>query len=341
MAEDLKLKINPIPQCNHGYNLRAYYPKEWKTIREEQLKIYNYKCAICGDTEKKLHCHEDWEIDNKKHIQKLKGLKIICEYCHHCIHWGRLQMIDNTGKLIEAVSEHFLKINNCSREIFVKHKNDVLNTFYKNRRILYDLDLGEYEPPLITQINVNYKISLPRFKKHLKLNNVLEEFVNHPPFIKHFKKEIISMLVEAGKYGQGYRILYFFMFDNINHKLSKDFFKELFLACFHDEYGHIPRMYYFKQIGFSKFNTFFLTAIFPENSKESNNFISLIEKSYEYEFEFLTWLINHKTIISKLNIDDINNAYKLLLVGKNSVKKKEIATIKNSVLYSKYLLLNC
>ncbi|MFY9307610.1 MAG: hypothetical protein WAQ28_01040 [Bacteroidia bacterium] len=138
-----KLNIQLIPYKNWGKNFRNQYPKSWEKRREEQLRVSNYQCSICGDTKSELHCHEDWDIDHENLIQRLRGLKIVCEYCHHCIHWGRMMKIDTTGSLTERATKHFLKVNNCTKQVLINQYRREFDIFYKNINNDYVLDLGK------------------------------------------------------------------------------------------------------------------------------------------------------------------------------------------------------
>ncbi len=74
--------------------------KIWNKIRERELKRAGYKCEICGYSGRGLHCHEIWEYDDEKKIQKLVGYKILCERCHLAHHLG---FAAASGRLEEAV----------------------------------------------------------------------------------------------------------------------------------------------------------------------------------------------------------------------------------------------
>lgn len=141
----LKLRIQLIPYKNWRKNLRAECSKSiWEALRAEQLSKSNNKCSICGDNTTELHCHEVWDIDHEKLTQVLVGLQIVCEYCHHCIHWGRMRKIDKDGTLTEKTTKHFLKVNKCDKPTFIKHQNEQMALFNKNSEKEYKLDFGDY-----------------------------------------------------------------------------------------------------------------------------------------------------------------------------------------------------
>ena len=106
---------------------------------------YGYKCGICG-AEGRLNCHEIWEYDDKKHIQKLSGFVALCDMCHHVKHIGLAGILASKGKLdYEKVVEHFMKVNNCDRDAFEKHREKAFEHWRKRSSHEWQVDLGEYE----------------------------------------------------------------------------------------------------------------------------------------------------------------------------------------------------
>ncbi|RLI74131.1 HNH endonuclease [Archaeoglobales archaeon] len=72
----------------------------WNKIRRRELWRAGYKCEICGYRGKDLHCHEIWEYDDDRKVQKLVGYKILCERCHLAHHLGFATV---SGRLEETV----------------------------------------------------------------------------------------------------------------------------------------------------------------------------------------------------------------------------------------------
>ena len=139
----LKLTIELVPASSWGNNLRSVLkPHMWKTIREEVYKKYNGKCAICK-AKGKLHAHEVWEYDDDNHIQNLVGIIALCKLCHAIKHFGHTELEDAKGKIDkEKVIRHFMKVNSCSREDFMKHKIEVQKEFEKRSRHDWQLNIN-------------------------------------------------------------------------------------------------------------------------------------------------------------------------------------------------------
>lgn len=144
-SKELRLKIELVPSTSWYNNLRKYITKEdWDKIRKTAYANYGYRCGICG-AEARLNCHEIWEYDDKKHIQKLKGFIALCDMCHHVKHMGLARIFASKGKLdYEKVIEHFMKVNKCDRIIFERHKEKAFVQREKRSSHEWQVDLGEY-----------------------------------------------------------------------------------------------------------------------------------------------------------------------------------------------------
>jgi len=115
--KNLKLKIKMIPY-NCQDNLRTILSqKKWDIIRKATYRRARGKCEICGTTKRILHAHEDWKWDKSTGYQILKNVKCVCDLCHSVIHY---KFTESSGKGKEA-RKHFMKINNCSAEVFKEH----------------------------------------------------------------------------------------------------------------------------------------------------------------------------------------------------------------------------
>jgi len=143
MAKKLKLEIELVPASSWNNNLRNLLkPQMWENLRKEVYRKYNYKCAICG-AGGQLHAHEAWEYDDKNRIQKLVNLIALCSKCHAVKHIGLAGIRASDGKLnYEKLINHFMKINNCNREVFEKHQIKAFKKFEERSRYEWQLDLN-------------------------------------------------------------------------------------------------------------------------------------------------------------------------------------------------------
>jgi hypothetical protein len=143
-TDEVKLTIELVPFTSWYNNLRKYISKkDWDKIRKRTYAEYGHRCGICG-AEGRLNCHEIWEYDDKKHIQKLKGFIALCDMCHHVKHIGPAGILASEGKLdYEKVVKHFMKVNNCDDKIFKKHRERAFDEWRKRSQHEWCADLGE------------------------------------------------------------------------------------------------------------------------------------------------------------------------------------------------------
>lgn len=141
---NLLLTIELVPASAWNQNLRSIIPKKvWEKIRNEVLTKSNYKCGICGSLQK-LECHEVWEYDDEKHIQKLAGFLALCKFCHGVKHIGFTGLKSDKDKIpMERYIKHFMKVNGCDRNIFYAHYRKVLRIWERRSRFEWILDPGK------------------------------------------------------------------------------------------------------------------------------------------------------------------------------------------------------
>jgi 5-methylcytosine-specific restriction endonuclease McrA len=110
-----KLTIELIPSSSWFSNVRSILSsKEWDNVRKQVYRQADYKCEICGGKGRKhpVECHEIFEFDDQKSIQKLTKLLALCPNCHMVKHIG---LAEANGKFNKAL-KHFIKINKVSEQ---------------------------------------------------------------------------------------------------------------------------------------------------------------------------------------------------------------------------------
>lgn len=136
MTESFKLTIELIPETSWYDNARNLMGREkWEELRKRVIKDYKYRCGICGNPPP-LECHEMWEFDDEKHIQKLTGFIALCRKCHAVKHVGLSEL---RGK---DVMEHFMKINSCDEKTFKEAKQKAYELFEKRSRESFRVVIG-------------------------------------------------------------------------------------------------------------------------------------------------------------------------------------------------------
>jgi hypothetical protein len=139
---DMKLKLvpNPIPPESHGKNLRSILPTEdWDLLRSDCYIKAEYLCEICHGKGRAhpVECHEEWELDYKKKIQKLVALQALCPNCHLVKHIGRAA---KTGKF-ERAFKHFCKVNKLNALAGEQALRDILNSQLDLLGISFKIDI--------------------------------------------------------------------------------------------------------------------------------------------------------------------------------------------------------
>ncbi|MFA5416934.1 MAG: HNH endonuclease [Bacteroidales bacterium] len=110
----MKLEIELVPQTSFYNNVRSHVStEEWDILRRECYQNASYKCEICGGIGDQwpVECHEKWEYDDIKHIQKLTGFIALCPNCHKVKHFGRTQLFGEE----DLATSHFMKVNNLNK----------------------------------------------------------------------------------------------------------------------------------------------------------------------------------------------------------------------------------
>ncbi len=120
----IKLTIELVPTTCFWSNVRSTVkPKEWDKIRLITYSAANNTCEICNQKGKdqgyrhNVECHEIWEYNDRRKIQKLIGLIALCPICHITKHFGRASAMGNQGLAITKLQE----VNNWSHKKVVEY----------------------------------------------------------------------------------------------------------------------------------------------------------------------------------------------------------------------------
>lgn len=128
----LKLPMEPKPISTWGVTLANRMPRqEWDDLRSKVYRSANYQCEVCGENNSTLHCHEVWDFDDRKSIQRLAGLQCLCQTCHDVKHFGRSQEVYK-GPYIAELIRHWCRVNDKTRADFNLHQQQVF-TLNKKR----------------------------------------------------------------------------------------------------------------------------------------------------------------------------------------------------------------
>lgn len=114
---NLRLTLELVPSSSFYRNARQVLTKSRWSVISKQVRSRAYDiCEICG-VGGRLDCHEIWNYDDEKLVQKLTGLIALCKDCHSVKHFG-LARIQNRG---EQALKHFMKVNQMNEKQSMKY----------------------------------------------------------------------------------------------------------------------------------------------------------------------------------------------------------------------------
>jgi hypothetical protein len=136
------LYIDMLPKSCWGLNLRSAMPyDEWRRLRAYAIARADFKCEICA-SEKNLECHERWDFDIKKELQKFMRLVCLCKSCHLVTHWGFAEL---RFRDLEPLTLHALKVNGWSLLDFENHKLNQIEEWKFRSEKKWKIDFGQLQ----------------------------------------------------------------------------------------------------------------------------------------------------------------------------------------------------
>ena len=140
----LKLTIEMVPQTCWGRNLRSRMPSaDWDRVRKFAYVRAGNKCEVCGG-KGMLHCHERWEYDGGRKVQKCVGLVALCVHCHGIKHYGR-SSVECSQEQLGRLHKHFMKVNKVGKEVLDKHIRESVAAWMERSESEWSVDYGGYD----------------------------------------------------------------------------------------------------------------------------------------------------------------------------------------------------
>ena len=136
-----RLTVELVPSTSWGDNLRSVLtPREWSRLSLHVRQAAGMRCEICGGRGERrpVECHEVWEYDDERHIQRLVRLIALCPPCHAVKHIGRTQSI---GRGREA-KEHLQRVNGWSATEAAEHVTQAYDRHRRRSQHRWTLDLS-------------------------------------------------------------------------------------------------------------------------------------------------------------------------------------------------------
>ncbi len=146
MMPQTRLTVELVPRTCWFKNVRSEVtPAQWEKLRKQTLEKAGYRCEVCG-AGGRLQCHEVWEYDDERHVQRLAGLVALCSRCHEVKHIG-LAGVWGRG---ERAMGHLARVNGWSREDAELYVEAVFETWHRRSRHDWILDIGWLEHENVT-----------------------------------------------------------------------------------------------------------------------------------------------------------------------------------------------
>lgn len=153
--DQLKLKIELVPQTAWQRNIRELFPKDWDIIRKIVYAQSDFKCEVCGEkgSNHPVEIHEVWHFNDKNGTQTLGKLEALCPSCHLVKHMGFAMNI----KKGEEAFQRFITINGLDEETGKAIKSAVFNLWYIRSKKRWILDEEQVRKKVYEQ--TGYKVT--------------------------------------------------------------------------------------------------------------------------------------------------------------------------------------
>jgi hypothetical protein len=138
--EGAKLTVELVPSTSWGANLRSELSREgWDRLRRACYRRAEFRCEICGGrgAAHPVECHERWEYDEGRGIQRLVGLIALCPGCHAVKHLGRTMAEGG----YDAAVEHLMRVNGWGREVTHRYVDYVFALWERRSGMAWRLDI--------------------------------------------------------------------------------------------------------------------------------------------------------------------------------------------------------
>jgi hypothetical protein len=115
LAPRTLLTVELVPRTCWFSNLRSELSAdEWDRLRRPVLERAGRRCEVCGQrgTAHPVECHEEWEYDDERLVQRLVGLVALCPACHEAKHMGYASSAGRGGQ----ARAHLARVNGWSMD---------------------------------------------------------------------------------------------------------------------------------------------------------------------------------------------------------------------------------
>ena len=135
------LTVELVPSPLWELNLRSLIPAEqWGQFRHAAYQAAGYRCQICDGIgpAHPVECHELWEYDDERGVQKLVGLIALCPACHEVKHAGLAKIRGRSDKVLARL----MAINDWSAQQARDHLAQAFATHSRRSKEVWTQDLS-------------------------------------------------------------------------------------------------------------------------------------------------------------------------------------------------------
>lgn len=139
----LNIEVMPVTTWKSEYE--GVIPEEEMTVIKKGVYSQSEcKCEICeGQGEEwPVEVHEIWDYVYKAKLQILKGFEALCPTCHKVKHLISSGRYEDAMSVEPELIKHFCKINECTKDEYVKYFNEVKKKREEESAYLWIADIS-------------------------------------------------------------------------------------------------------------------------------------------------------------------------------------------------------
>jgi len=141
------LEIELVPSSSWGDNLRKELSaSKWRKLSISCSDRAGGRCEVCGTKprNRRPDCHEIWEYDDVKKVQRLVGLVALCTTCHKAKHLGRTLSVES-AEVRDRVLMKLMKMNEMSVDELEAYIIEVFKKYEERSRHKWTVDTSWLE----------------------------------------------------------------------------------------------------------------------------------------------------------------------------------------------------
>src|SRR5688500_99825 len=149
------LTVELVPRTCWFSNLRSELSKEeWDRLRRAIYERAENRCEVCGQRGATHHveCHEVWEYDDERLVQRLAGLVALCPACHEAKHIGYASSVGRAGQ----ARAHLARVNGWSMDDVELYLEAQFEQWSRRSQHEWSLDLS-----WLRQFGINIEVQSP------------------------------------------------------------------------------------------------------------------------------------------------------------------------------------